>query len=48
MLPATAPLGSNFTFSVTFSNLAVLVISMTNMNVVAYPSLQACHSAHYM
>jgi hypothetical protein len=47
-LPANAPLGSNFTFSVMFSNLAMLSVSAVNMSVIVYPSLQVCCSLHLM
>jgi hypothetical protein len=47
-LPATAPLGSDFTFSVMFSNLAVLAVSAVNMSVIVYPSLQVRGSVQLM
>jgi hypothetical protein len=46
LIPATAPLGLDYTFSVQFSNLAALFVNVSNLNVIVYPSLQVCAAVH--
>ena len=46
-LPATAPLGSDFSFSIMFSNLAQLFVGTVNLSVVVFPSLQVSSSSSF-
>jgi hypothetical protein len=46
-LPAAAPLGSDFSFSIMFSNLAQLFVGTVNLSVVVFPTLQVSSSSSF-